>query len=241
MARQTLESVLEGFDLVFITAGLGGGTGTGAAPVIAGIAKDNGAIVVGMVTYPFHVEKTRLQKADEGVEVLRQEADSLIVFDNNRMNPPGQMCCFGDVFSISRHSIIETIKCISKMIMEPTLVRIDFADIRAIMSKGGLCVLMYGEGWLSDQPGDFIRSCMDHPANDIDHHNASGCLILFIGGNDMTLMHTGEIAHLLSAQLQPRADVIWGARIDTIYEGRVRVIAIMTGIRNPADPKHQHR
>jgi cell division protein FtsZ len=232
MARQTLESVLEGFDLVFITAGLGGGTGTGAAPVITGIAKDNGAIVVGMVTYPFRVEQTRLHNADEGLEPLRRAVDSLIVFDNNRMNPPGQMCCFGDAFSISRHSIIETIKCISEMIMEPTLVGIDFADIRAIMSKGGNLVLMYGQSKLSDPPGELIKCCLDHPVNTIDHHNARGCLVLFTGGTDMTLMRAEEIACLLSSEIHPHADVIWGARIDTIYEGSMRVIAIMTRIEN---------
>jgi cell division protein FtsZ len=237
MARPTLERILETMDLVFLAAGLGGGTGTGAAPVIAEIAKDTGAIVVGMVTYPFRIEQARLHNADGGLDPLRHAVDSLIVFDNNRMNPPGQMCCFGDAFSISRHSIIETIKCISQMISDPALWRIDLADIRAIMCKGGLCVLLYGEKKLSDPPDELVRCCLDHPVNDVDYHNASGCLILFIGGNDMTLMHAGDIARLLSAQIQPHADVIWGARIDAIYEGRMRVIAIMTGIRNPADPK----
>jgi cell division protein FtsZ len=146
------------------------------------------------------------------------------------------MCCFGDVFSISRHSIIETIKCISELIHEPSLWDIDYADIQAIMCKGGLCVLLYGETKLSDPPDELVRSCLNHPVNDIDYQNASGILILFIGGNDMTLMHTGDIARLLSAQIQPHADVIWGARIDTIYEGRMRMIAIMTGIGNGVIP-----
>ena len=241
MARPTLESILENIDLVFVTAGLGGGTGTGAAPVIAEIAKDNGAIVVGMVTYPFRVEQARLHNADEGLEPLRHAVDSLIVFDNNRMNPPGQMCCFGDAFSISRHSIIETIQCISQMICGPTLVGIDFADIRAIMSKGGNSVLMYGQSKLSGPPGELIKSCLDHPVNTIDHHNARGCLVLFTGGTDMTLMRAEEIARLLSSEIHPPADVIWGARIDAIYEGSMRVIAIMTGIGNPAYPKHHTR
>ena len=232
MARPTLESVLEGFDLVFITAGQGGGTGTGAAPVIAEIAKDNGAIVVGMVTYPFRVEQARLQKADEGLESLRHAVDSLIVFDNNKMNPPGQMCCFGDAFSISRHAITETIQCISQMICGPTSVGIDFADIRAIMSKGGNSVLMYGQSKLSDPPGELIKCCLNHLVNTIDHHNARGCLVLFTGGTDMTLMRAEEIDRLLSSVIHPHADVIWGARIDVIYEGSMRVIAIMTGIEN---------
>jgi cell division protein FtsZ len=232
MARPTLESILENFDLVFVTAGLGGGTGTGAAPVIAEIAKDNDAIVVGMVTNPFRVEQTRLHNADEGLEPLRHAVDSLVVFDNNRMNPPGQMCCFGDAFSISRHSIIETISCISQMICGPTSVGIDFADIRAIMSKGGNSVLMYGQSKLSDPPGELIKCCLDHMVNSIDHHNARGCLVLFTGGTDMTLMRAEEIARLLSSEIHPHAELIWGARIDAIYEGSMRVIAIMTGIGN---------
>jgi cell division protein FtsZ len=156
----------------------------------------------------------------------------LIVFDNNRMNPPGQMCCFGNAFSISRHAIIETIQCISQMIWGPALVDIDFADIRAIMSKGGNSVLMYGQSKLSDPPGELIKSCLDHPVNTIDHHNARRCIILFTGGTDMNLKRAEEIAHLFSYEIQPHADVIWGARIDVIYEGSMRVIAIMTGIGN---------
>jgi cell division protein FtsZ len=234
MARPTLERILENMDLVFITAGLGGGTGTGAAPVIAEIAKDNGAIVVGMVTYPFRVEQARLQNADEGLEPLRLAVDSLIVFDNNKMNPPGLQCCLVDAFSISRHAIIETIKRISEMIWEPTLRGIDFADIRAIMSKGGNPVLMYGQGKLSSPPGDLIKSCLDHPVNNFDYQNASGGLVLFTGGPDMTLMPAEEIARLLSSEIHPHADVIWGARIDPIYEGSIRVIAIMTGIGKSA-------
>jgi cell division protein FtsZ len=234
IARPTLESILENMDLVFITAGLGGGTGTGAAPVIAEIAKDNGAIVVGMVTYPFRVEQARLQNADEGLEPLRHAVDSLIVFDNNKMNPPGQMCCFGDLFSISRHVIIETIKRISEMIWEPTLRGIDFADIRTIMSKGGNPVLMYGQDKLSSPPGDVIKSCLDHPVNNFDYQKARGSLVLLTGGPDMTLMPAGEIAHLLPSEIHIHADVIWGARIDPIYEGSIRVIAIMTGIGKSA-------
>ena len=238
MARPTLESILENIDLVFVTAGLGGGTGAGAAPVIAEIAKDKGAIVVGMVTYPFRVEQARLHNADEGLEPLRYALDSLIVFDNNRMNPPGQMCCFGDAFSISRHAIAETIQCISQMIWGPALVGIDFADIPAIMGKRGNSVLMYGQSKLSDPPGELIKSCLDHPVNTINHHNARGCLVLFTGGTDMTLMRAEEIARLFSTEIHPHADVIWGARIDAIYEGSMRVIAIMTGIGNSADPWH---
>jgi cell division protein FtsZ len=230
MARPTLESILESFDLVFVTAGLGGGTGTGAAPVIAEIAKDNGAIVVGMVTYPFPAEQARLHNADEGLEPFRHVVDSLIIFDNNRMNPPGLQCCFIDAFSISRHAIIETIQCISQMICRPALVDIDFADIRAIMCKQGDSVLMYGQRKLLDPPGDLIKSCLDHQVDIIDHHTARGCIVLFTGGTDMNLKRVEEIAHLFSYEIQPHADVIWGARINPVYEGSIRVIAIMTGI-----------
>lgn len=232
MARPTLESILDNFDLVFVTAGLGGGTGTGAAPVIAEIAKDNGAIVVGMVTYPFPVEQARLKKADKGIIDLRHVVDSFIVFDNQKMTPPGPWFPMYDAFHLSRCMITETIQCISKMICGPALVDIDFADIRAIMGKRGNSALMYGQNKLSDPPGELIKSCLDHPVNTIDHRNSRGCLVLFTGGTDMILLRAEEIAHLLSYEIHPHADVIWGARIDAIYERSMRVIAIMTGIEN---------
>ena len=145
MARTTLEGLLHDADLVFITAGMGGGTGTGTAPVVAQIAKEQGAIVVGMVSYPFQVEKARLMRAEEGLEALSNAADSVIVLDNNRLMNFVPNLPLGQAFSVMDQLIAETVKGISETITEPSLINIDYADVRAIMSKGGVAVMLVGE------------------------------------------------------------------------------------------------
>ena len=152
-ARTTLEGLLHDADLVFITAGMGGGTGTGTAPVVAQIAKEQGAIVVGMVSYPFQVEKARLMRAEEGLEALSNAADSVIVLDNNRLMNFVPNLPLGQAFSVMDQLIAETVKGISETITEPSLINIDYADVRAIMSKGGVAVMLVGESKQQNQAG----------------------------------------------------------------------------------------
>ncbi|MDD1672770.1 MAG: cell division protein FtsZ [Methanomicrobiales archaeon] len=232
MARPTLESLLEGSDLVFVTAGMGGGTGTGAAPVIAQIAKDQGAIVVGMVSYPFQVEKARLLKAEEGLEHLAHSADSVIVLDNNRLLSYVPNLPIGQAFSVMDQLIAETVKGISETITEPSLIQLDYADVRAIMSKGGVAVMLVGESKQQNKAESVVHECLNHPLLDIDYRGATGALIHITGGNDLTLQDAEEIASSLTYELDPHADVIWGARIKNDFEGKVRVLAIMTGVRS---------
>jgi cell division protein FtsZ len=232
MARSTLESVLENVDLCFVTAGMGGGTGTGAAPVVAQIAKDQGAIVVGMVSYPFQVEKARLLRAEEGLEALSQSADSVIVLDNNRLKSYVPNLPLGQAFSVMDQLIAETVKGISETITEPSLINIDYADVRAIMSKGGVAVMLVGETKQQNKAETVVRECLSNPMLDIDYHGATGALIHITGGSDLTLQEAEAIASELTYELDPHADVIWGARIKSEFEGRVRVMAIMTGVRS---------
>ena len=233
MARPTLESLLESADLVFVTAGMGGGTGTGSAPVVAQIAKEQGAIVVAMVSYPFQVEKARMLKAEEGLEAIRNAADSVIVLDNNRLKNFVPNLPLGQAFSVMDQLISETVKGISETITEPSLINIDYADVRATMSKGGLAVMLVGESKQQNKAESVVRECLDHPLLDIDYRGATGCLIHITGGNDLTLHDAEEIASQLTYELDPHADVIWGARVRNDYEGKVRVMAIMTGVQSP--------
>lgn len=232
MARPTIESLLEGADLVFVTAGMGGGTGTGSAPVVAQIAKDQGAIVVGMVSYPFQVEKARLLKAEEGLESLSHAADSVIVLDNNRLLSYVPNLPIGQAFSVMDQLIAETVKGISETITEPSLIQLDYADVRAIMSKGGVAVMLVGESKQQNKAESVVHECLNHPLLDIDYRGATGSLIHITGGNDLTLQDAEEIASSLTYELDPHADVIWGARIKNEFEGKVRVLAIMTGVRS---------
>ncbi|MCP1662852.1 MAG: cell division protein FtsZ [Methanocalculus sp. MSAO_Arc1] len=233
MARPTLEGLLESADLVFVTAGMGGGTGTGSAPVVSQIAKEQGAIVVAMVSYPFQVEKARMLKAEEGLESIRNAADSVIVLDNNRLKNFVPNLPLGQAFSVMDQLISETVKGISETITEPSLINIDYADVRATMSKGGLAVMLVGESKQQNKAESVVRECLDHPLLDIDYRGATGCLIHITGGNDLTLHDAEEIASQLTYELDPHADVIWGARVRNDYEGKVRVMAIMTGVQSP--------
>jgi len=232
MARPTLETLLCDADLVFITAGMGGGTGTGTAPVVAQIAKEQGAIVVGMVSYPFQVEKARLLRAEEGLEQLSAAADSVIVLDNNRLIKYVPNLPLGQAFSVMDQLIAETVKGISETITEPSLINIDYADVRAIMSKGGVAVMLVGESKQQNKAESVVHECLNHPLLDIDYRGATGSLIHITGGNDLTLQDAEEIASSLTYELDSHADVIWGARVNSDYEGRVRVMAVMTGVKS---------
>ena len=232
MARPTLEALLENADLVFITAGMGGGTGTGSAPVVAEIAKEQGAIVVGMVSYPFQVEKARLIRAEEGLETLASHSDSVIVLDNNRLKNFVPNLPLGQAFSVMDQLIGETVKGISETITEPSLINIDYADVRAIMSKGGVAVMLVGESKQQNKSESVVRECLSNPMLDVDYRGATGSLIHITGGSDLTLQDAEEIATSLTYELDPHADVIWGARVRSDMEGKVRVMAIMTGVQS---------
>jgi cell division protein FtsZ len=232
MARPTLEALLESADLVFITAGMGGGTGTGSAPVVAQVAKDQGAIVVGMVSYPFQVEKARLIRAEGGMESLASHADSVIVLDNNRLKNFVPNLPLGQAFSVMDQLIGETVKGISETITEPSLINIDYADVRAIMSKGGVAVMLVGESKQQNKAESVVRECLSNPMLDIDYRGATGALIHITGGSDLTLQDAEDIATSLTYELDPHADVIWGARVRNEMEGKVRVLAIMTGVQS---------
>ena len=232
MARPTLEAVLESADLVFITAGMGGGTGTGSAPVVASIAKEAGAIVVGMVSYPFQVEKARLIRAEEGLEALAAASDSVIVLDNNRLKNFVPNLPLGQAFSVMDQLIGETVKGISETITEPSLINIDYADVRAIMSKGGVAVMLVGESKQQNKAESVVRECLSNPMLDIDYRGATGSLIHITGGTDLTLQDAEEVATSLTYELDPHADVIWGARVRNDMEGKIRVLAIMTGVKS---------
>jgi cell division protein FtsZ len=232
MARPTLEAILESADLVFITAGMGGGTGTGSAPVVAQIAKEQGAIVVGMVSYPFQVEKARLIRAEEGLEAFAAAADSVIVLDNNRLKNFVPNLPLGQAFSVMDQLIGETVKGISETITEPSLINIDYADVRGIMSKGGVAVMLVGESKQQNKAESVVRECLSNPMLDIDYRGATGSLIHITGGTDLTLQDAEEVATSLTYELDPHADVIWGARVRSDMEGKIRVLAIMTGVKS---------
>jgi len=232
LARGTIEELLKDADIVFVTAGMGGGTGTGTAPVVAEIAKQNDAIVIGMVSIPFRVERARTLKADEGLEELRKAADTVIVLDNNRLLDYVPNLPIDSAFAVMDQLIAETVKELSETITKPSLVNLDYADIRNIMGCGGLAVLLVGESRNQDKVDAVVRATLNHPLLDVDYTGANGSLIHITGGPRLTLGKVEEIVKGITYKVDNQANVIWGARIDKNYEGRIRVFAVMTGVQS---------
>ena len=233
VSRQTLQQILNGADLVFVVAGMGGGTGTGAAPVVAQIAKEQGALVVAMVTYPFRLERARMEKADQGIMELAKVSDTVIVIDNNRLVELVPNLPMPEAFKVADVIIAKTVQGITETITQPSLINLDYADLRAIMTSGGISVISVGEGRGVNKVQDVVEDVLKNTLLDVNTEGAKGVLIHITGGPDLTLGEANAIGELLTERVDPKATVIWGARIDPSYEDMVQVIAIFTGVQSP--------
>ena len=229
--RERLEEILRGKHFVFLTAGMGGGTGTGASPVVAEIAKEMGAIVVAMVSFPFEAERMRRKKAIEGIKELSKVTDTVIVLENDKLIKYAPNLPVNDAFKTMDMLIATTIQGISETITQPSLVNIDFADLKAVMEEGGVAVMLVGQTSKTDnKPEAVVEDALNHPLLEADYKGAKGALIHITGGTDLTMKETNDIVELLTYELSPEANVIWGARIKNEYDGKVKVVAIMTGV-----------
>ena len=229
--RDEIRRFLSKKNFVFLTAGMGGGTGTGATPVVADIAKEEGAIVVAMVSYPFEVERIRRKRAAEGIERLRESTDTVIVLENDKLIKYAGNLPVNDAFRTMDMLIAETIQGITETITQPSLVNLDFADLKAVMEAGGVAVMLVGETTKSEnKPEAVVEDALSHPLLEADYRGAKGALIHVTGGSDLTMKETTDIVELLTYELDPDANVIWGARINDDYNGKAKVTAIMTGV-----------
>ena len=231
-STRELEEMLDGSNLVFVCAGMGGGTGTGSAPIVAEIAKKQGATVTAMVSTPFNVERARLIKADEGLDQLRLMADSTVVLDNNRLLEFVPNLPINQAFSVMDQMIAETVKGISETITIPSLINLDFADMKAIMNAGGLSIMLWGEANVSDGVDTVVREALNHPLLNVDYRGANGALVHVTGGSDMSLKYVQDLAKDLTKDLDCYANVILGARVVPDFECKCRVMAIMTGVES---------
>tara|TARA_B100001540_G_C15645103_1_gene568448 strand:- start:77 stop:868 length:792 start_codon:yes stop_codon:yes gene_type:complete len=224
-----IQKIVTGADLVFIASGLGGGSGTGICPIVADEAKRAGALVVGIVTTPFHVERRqRMNRALEGLESLRQVADAVLVLDNNRLLHFVPNLPLDEAFSIMDQLVAEIVKGIVETITLPSLINLDFADVRAIMDNGGVTMMLYGE---SDRgPEEVVHEALNHPLLDVDISGATGVLIHVTGGKYMTLENASQVVDLMTANVSDEANVIWGARQDPGFGDTIKVMAIITGV-----------
>lgn len=227
--REMIQRIVSGADLVFIASGLGGGSGTGICPIVAEEAKKAGALVVGIVTTPFHVERRqRMNRALEGLESLRQVADAVLVLDNNRLLHYAPNLPLDEAFSIMDQLVAEIVKGIVETITLPSLINLDFADVKAIMANGGVTMMLYGE---SDKgPEEVVHEALNHPLLDVDISGATGVLIHVTGGKYMTLENASQVVDMMTGNVSDEANVIWGARQDPAFGDTIKVMAIITGV-----------
>ena len=228
-----MKKAVSGADMVFVIAGLGGGTGTGAAPVIAQLAKETGAVVISVVTMPFESEKARIDKAEFGLQELRDVTDTCIVLDNNRLVDIAGQLPIEQAFAVANELVSTMVKGIVETITLPSLINLDYADVSSIMKNGGVAVIGIGEDDSSERVNQAVNQALTHPLLDVDYQGAGGALIHVTCGPDLKLEEFDNIGRIVSENLSPEAQVIIGARISKEFVGKVRVITIMTGVKSP--------
>lgn len=228
-----VKKAVSGADMVFVIAGMGGGTGTGSAPVVAQLAKETGAVVIGVVTMPFEAERARLDKAEFGLQELREVTDTCIVLDNGRLVDIAGQLPIEQAFAVANELISTMTKGIVETITLPSLINLDYADVSAIMKNGGVAVIGIGESDATDKVNEAVRQALTHPLLDVDYAGATGALIHVTCGPDLKLEEFDIIGRIVSENLSPDAQVIIGARISKEFTGKVRVITIMTGVKSP--------
>jgi cell division protein FtsZ len=228
-----LKEVLKGADMVFICAGMGGGTGTGAAPVVAQVAKEMGSIVIGTVTMPFDIEKARIDKAEFGLQQLRQVSDTVIVIDNNRLASIAGQLPLKQAFAVANELLSTMIKGIVETIAVPSLVNLDYADVRTIMTNGGVSVIGIGESSTANRVDEAVHRALSNPLLDVNYEGATGALIHITGGEDLLLDDIEKVGKMITSSLDRDANVIWGARIEPGMENKLRIMTIITGVNSP--------
>src|SRR3989344_899266 len=232
-ALSELKRAASGADMVFINVGLGGGTGTGAAPVIAQLAKESGAVVIAVATMPFDCERARHDKAEFGLQELTEVVDTAILIDNNRLVDIAGNLPLEQAFAVANELVSTMIKGIEETITLPSLINLDYADVSAIMKNGEVAVIGVGESDTTGRVEEAVRQALTQPLLDVDYRGATGALIRITCGPDFKLEEFSGVGELVTENISPDAQVIIGARINKDFPNRVRVITIMTGVKSP--------
>ncbi len=240
-SREELQQALEGSDLVFIAAGMGGGTGTGAAPVVAEVAKQSGALTVGIVTKPFSFEgKRRMRQAEEGIARLAENVDTLIVIPNDRLKEVSAGASIQEAFRNADDVLRMGVKGISEVITRPGEVNLDFADVRSVMTEAGTALLGMGFGSGRSRAIEAAQAAINSPlleAGRID--GAKGCLVNITGGRDLTLDDVNSVGEVISGVVDQDANIIVGQAVNESMEGEVQVTVIATGFETNQPHKQQ--
>jgi len=235
-AEESIETIVDhlvGAHMCFITAGMGGGTGTGAAPIIAQAARELGVLTVGVVTKPFQFEGAkRMRQADDGIEALQKVVDTLIIIPNqNLFRLANEKTTFTEAFALADDVLYQGVKGVTDLMVRPGLINLDFADVRAVMNEMGKAMMGTGEGDGEDRAVQAAERAIANPLLDeISLKGANGVLINITGGYDLTLFELDEAANRIREEVDPEANIIVGSTLDTGMEGRMRVSVVATGI-----------
>jgi cell division protein FtsZ len=232
--EQEIRGAVSGCDMVFITVGLGGGTGTGAAPILAKAAREEGALTIAIVTLPFAAEGAiRMENAEAGLERLRDVADTVIVVPNDRLLEVVPKLPLYAAFKVADEVLMRAVKGITELITMPGLVNLDFADVRTVMERGGVAMIGMGESDSEDKAVDSVKKAIRSPLLDVDISGATAALVNVVGGPDMTMEEAEGVIQEVYNRVDPNARIIWGAQIDPAMQNKMRTLLVVTGVRSP--------
>jgi cell division protein FtsZ len=232
-SEQDIRDAIGRSDMVFITCGLGGGTGTGSAPVVAQIAKEAGALTIGVVTLPFGVEGViRMENAETGLNRLRDVCDTVIVIPNDKLIEIVPNLALNSAFKVADEVLMRSIKGITEMITMPGLVNLDFADLRTIMKRGGVAMIGLGEAEGENKAVNAVIEALNSPLLEVDISEATGALVNVIGGEDMTISEAERVVEEVYSRVDPNARIIWGTTIDPSLKRTIRAMLVITGVKS---------
>jgi cell division protein FtsZ len=233
-SQEEISDAIQGSDMVFVTAGLGGGTGTGSAPVVAKAAREAGALTISIVTTPFTAEgEVRRTNAEAGLERLRDVSDTVIVVPNDRLLDAVGKLPVRQAFKVSDEVLMRSVKGITELITMPGLVNLDFADVRTVMEKGGVAMIGLGESDSGSKATDSVKSALRSPLLDVDISGANSALVNVTGGTDMSIEEAEGVVEEIYDRIDPGARIIWGTSVDDDLDGEMRTMIVVTGVDSP--------
>jgi len=231
---EEIKEKLDGADMVFVTCGMGGGTGTGSAPIIAKMAKKIGALTIAVATMPFSAEGLRRREnAEKGLEKLQSAADTVIVIPNDKLLEVAPNLPINKAFMVADELLGRAVKGITELITKPGLVSLDFADIRSIMKGSGMAMIGMGESDSGDRAIESVHEALNSPLLDLDISNAKGALINISGSSDLTLNEAEKVVQIVADELDPDANIIWGTQIQEELQNTIRTTIVVAGVKSP--------
>lgn len=231
---EELKTELLGTNLVFLVAGLGGGTGTGAIPVVAELTRSINALTIGCVTIPFTIEMSRREKAREAIKLLAESCDSVVIIDNSKLREVAGNLPLKEALNVANALVGAFVKNLTDTITQPSLVNLDYADLRAVMERGGISSIGIGEGDGAERVIKAVSQAISTPLLDVTNiSDCYGVLIHIVGGEDLTLEEVAVTGELIMDKVPNTKRIIWGAKVDNNLTGKVRVMAVLTGVQSP--------